>query len=562
MTAPALARLLLEHPFADDAGLLYTAERSMTRADAVAAALATADRLRALGVRQGQGVAVRLPNGPEFVTSMMGIWLAGAVLVPVNPRMSERELDSVLRRTDPAALVGAGGTHLVEGSRSSTAHLRARHGLRAVDVGNDGDPEADPPHAHRVPRAARPRPRPPAGGRSGREPRRPPTPNLIPVSLALNAGLYNALFGLRAGAALVIMDGFSTTEFQRLVDRFAIRSTVLPPAAITSLNDDPAVESLSPLRYVRSITAPLSPRQARRFRDKFSVFVLNGYGQAEIGEVIGWTAADATDHAEKIGSIGRPHPGVQIKIVDEGSVPVTPGHTGELLVRPPSMAAGYASDDDLSERLDGSGFLRTGDLARVDPDGFVWLEGRVSDVINRGGNKVHPEEVEEVLRLAPGVLDAAVVGASDERLGQVPVAYLVTSRPVSDAELREHCRSQLTPYKVPTEFLRTESLPRNEAGKLLRSRLTPSRVRPVRSRDPDRAHTRPGAGVIQPPPQRRMHDDRPRVRAPGALSRFEPPERRVTVAVSFQGRRWVRRQPCPRCRASLRQGPSVMVDWS
>ncbi len=275
------------------------------------------------------------------------------------------------------------------------------------------------------------------------------------------------------------MDGFSTTEFERLVRRFAIRSTVLPPAAIASLNDDPAVESLSPLRYVRSITAPLSPRQARRFRDKFSVFVLNGYGQAEVGEVIGWTAADATEHPGKIGSIGRPHPGVEIKVVDEGAAPVEPGQAGELLVRPPSMAAGYASDDDLSERLDAAGFLRTGDIARVDPDGFVWLEGRASDLINRGGNKVFPEEVEEVLRLAPGVVDAAVVGASDERLGEVPVAYLVTSRPVSDAEIREHCRSQLTPYKIPTEFLRTGSLPRNEAGKLVRSRLIPGPGSPL-----------------------------------------------------------------------------------
>jgi len=476
---PALARLLLDHPFADDEGLLYTAGRSVTRGGAVAAAQATADDLRALGIQRGQGVAVRLPNGPDFVTSMIGVWLAGAVLVPVNPRVSERELGSILERTAPAALVGPGG-------------------IRALDVEPSPDPRTYDPdtafvlwtsgttgtpkpilHTHNaylelLDRVLRPL----RGGKGGGEARRPPTPNLIPVSLALNAGLYNALFGLRAGAALVIMDGFSTTEFARLVRRFAIRSTVLPPAAIASLNADPAVVSLAPLKYVRSITAPLSPRQARRFHDRFSVFVLNGYGQAEVGEVIGWTAADATGHPEKIGSIGRPHPGVEIKIVDEGSAPVEPGQTGELLVRPPSMAAGYASDDDLAERLDAAGFLRTGDIARADPDGFVWLEGRASDLINRGGNKVFPEEVEEVLRLVPGVVDAAVVGASDERLGEVPVAYLVTSRPVSDAEIRDHCRAQLTPYKVPTRFVRTESLPRNEAGKVVRSRLLAGAGRP------------------------------------------------------------------------------------
>src|SRR5439155_20328683 len=127
-----------------------------------------------------------------------------------------------------------------------------------------------------------------------------PTPNLIPVSLTLNAGIYNVLFGLRAGSAIVIMDRFVTSDFATLVARYQIRSTVLPPAAMTMLCDDPDVTDLSPLRYVRSITAALSPLGARRFRDKFGVTVLNGYGQAEMGEVIGWTAADAKAHPEKL----------------------------------------------------------------------------------------------------------------------------------------------------------------------------------------------------------------------------------------------------------------------
>ena len=110
------------------------------------------------------------------------------------------------------------------------------------------------------------------------------------------------------------MDGFDPRIFAELVGRFAIRSTVLPPAAMAMLNDDPAVVDLAPLRYVRSITAPLSPLQARRFADKFGVVVLNGYGQAEIGEVIGWTAADAREHPDKLGAVGRPHPGVSIRI--------------------------------------------------------------------------------------------------------------------------------------------------------------------------------------------------------------------------------------------------------
>ena len=165
------------------------------------------------------------------------------------------------------------------------------------------------------------------------------------MSLALNAGIYNVLFGLRAGASLVLMDRFGTAEFAALVGRFSIRSTVLPPAAMVMLADDVNVADLTPLRYVRSITAPLSPLAARRFTEKFGVTVLNGYGQAEIGEVIGWTAGDARDHPEKIGAVGRPHPGVAIKVVAEDGSAAPVDTVGELLVKPPRMASGYAGGE-------------------------------------------------------------------------------------------------------------------------------------------------------------------------------------------------------------------------
>jgi acyl-coenzyme A synthetase/AMP-(fatty) acid ligase len=289
------------------------------------------------------------------------------------------------------------------------------------------------------------------------------------VSLALNAGIYNVLFGLRAGASVVLMDRFNTAEFATLVGRFSIRSTVLPPAAMVMLADDVSVVDLAPLRYVRSITAPLSPLAARRFTEKFGVTVLNGYGQAEIGEVIGWTAADARDHPEKIGAVGRPHPGVAIKVVGEDASVAPVDAVGELLVKPPRMASGYAGGESLDDRLDPEGYVRTGDFARIDGDGFVWIEGRVGDVINRGGNKVFPGQVEEVLLLSPGVSEVAVVGLPDDRLGEVPVAFVVGD--ASDAELGQLCRDHLVAYKIPVAFRRIDTLPRSEVGKVLRREL-------------------------------------------------------------------------------------------
>jgi acyl-CoA synthetase (AMP-forming)/AMP-acid ligase II len=323
-------------------------------------------------------------------------------------------------------------------------------------------------------------------------PARPPMPNLVPVSLSLWAGLYNVLFAFLVGAPVVVMEGFAPATFAELVRRHGIRSTVLPPAAMAMLTDAPEDEvgDLAPLRYVRSITAPLSPLQARRFRGRFGIAVLNSYGQTEIGgEIIGWNAADAREHGEdKLGSIGRPHDGVRARVVDEAGTDAAPGAAGELWVRTPALAAGYAGGTDLSDRLAPGGWFRTGDVARIDDDGFVWIEGRLSDMVNRGGLKVFPAEVEEVLRLAPGIEDAAVVAVPDDRLGEVPWAFVVAPAAdggadgggadggpggagVGEAALAAHCRDHLAPYKVPVRFVAVDALPRNEVGKVLKARL-------------------------------------------------------------------------------------------
>jgi acyl-coenzyme A synthetase/AMP-(fatty) acid ligase len=248
---------------------------------------------------------------------------------------------------------------------------------------------------------------------------------------------------------------------------------VLPPAAMTMLVDDEAVTDLAPLRYVRSISAPLSPLQARRFKAKFGIAVLNGWGQTEIGgEIVGWSAADSREFGDtKLGSVGRPHEGVTVRAVDERGTDVGPDEAGELWVRTPALSAGYATGDAaaaLSDRMSPDGWFRTGDVGRVDGDGFVWIEGRVSDMINRGGLKVFPAEVAEVLLLSPAVAEAAVVGVPDERLGEVPWAFLVAApgATVDPAALEALCREHLAPYKVPVSFRTVDALPRNEIGKL------------------------------------------------------------------------------------------------
>ena len=227
---------------------------------------------------------------------------------------------------------------------------------------------------------------------------------------------------------------------------------------------DPNVTTLEPLRYVRSVSAPLSPVHARHFHDRFGVAILNGYGQTELGgEVVGWTAADWKAFGpSKLGAVGRPHAGIEVRVVD-----------AELQVRsdaaPPSSAAA------LGDRVTDDGWLRTGDLARIDDDGFVWIEGRVSAMVNRGGMKVFPDEVEEHLHAHPEIADAAVAGVPDDRLGEVPWAFVILEpgSELTAEALREWCHERMAAYKIPAGMTQVTELPRNEIGKLLRHELVP-----------------------------------------------------------------------------------------
>ncbi|MGQ0825079.1 MAG: AMP-binding enzyme [Actinomycetota bacterium] len=192
------------------------------------------------------------------------------------------------------------------------------------------------------------------------------------------------------------------------------------------------------------------------------------------GEAIGWTAADWKEFGVgKLGAVGRPHAAFDVRVrADDGAV-APRGIVGELEIRP--TAARPQADAALAGRITDDGWLRTGDLARVDGDGFVWIEGRVSAMINRGGLKVFPDEVEERIRALPGVADVAVAGVPDGRLGEVPWAFVVPdgTGSLTLARLQDWCRAALAAYKIPAGLTEVGVLPRNEIGKVLPQDLIP-----------------------------------------------------------------------------------------
>jgi len=478
-----LAEFLTGLPGTADMPLVYCDDRSATLGEIIAAAHALAGHL---GPVPGEPVACLVDDALRAVTAMFGTWLAGGVYVPVNGRLTPTEIRGQLGAADPTAVVtGLAGQDrvpphlnlLVEQPDGSWRPHRSskRHGSRRFTrdeaiilrtSGTTGD--------------AKPVVLSHAGVRDGidtvigklrggRGSSTSPMPNLIPTSMALWAGIWNTLFAFRIGAPVILLNRFDPAAYAALVGRFQLRSTILAPAMMTMLTESTQITDLTPLRYVRSVTAPLAPDQARRFHDRFGVDVLNSYGQTELGsEVAGWTTADIREFGGvKLGAVGRAHPGVAIRILGEDMAELAPDETGEIWVRSP-----FATEDDGSGRVVG-GFLRTGDLGRLDSDGFLWIEGRVSDMINRGGLKIVPQEVEEALRRHPGVADACVAGVPDERLGEVPVAWV---RPrdgalLSEPELLTFVRENLAGYKTPVAVRFVADFPRTEIGKVLRREL-------------------------------------------------------------------------------------------
>lgn len=431
-----------------------------TRAELVALVAGMTDALRDGGLERC-AVGVLGANAPATIAAWFAVWSVSGAFVPLNPRVPDAERERAIESTGVAAVLDAERGELVKVPSARDA-IDADIAIIQFTSGTTGRPKAVPLRHDTVLELL-------DGVIGSLRPKRPGEParmpNLVPVSLSLWAGIYQVLFAFRVGAPVVLMEHFSTSEFARLVHRHGIRSSVLPPAAMVMLLQDPGVTSLEPLRYVRSVSAPLSPTHAREFHDRFGVGILNGYGQTELGgEVVGWSAADWKQFGPaKLGAVGRPHAGIEVRV-----------HDGELLVR--SSSAPPVDAAALGDRVTRDGWLRTGDLARIDEDGFVWIDGRVSSMINRGGLKVFPDEVEEHLREFPGVRDVAVAAVADDRLGEVPWAYLVVApgARLDSEELRAWCRERMAHYKVPVGVTIVSALPRNEIGKLMRQDLDPN----------------------------------------------------------------------------------------
>jgi long-chain acyl-CoA synthetase len=284
---------------------------------------------------------------------------------------------------------------------------------------------------------------------------------MVTLPIVHIGGLWGLLQSLVAARPFVMLERFTVPGWHAAVKEHRPILTGLPPAAIRSvLDSDIPRADLASIRAINAGTSPVDPSLVDAFHERFGIPILVVYGATEFsGAVAGWTVKDF--HArwkDKKGSVGRAFPGVRLQVVDDDGAILTPGDTGRLRVASPQV---------------GEGWVTTSDLAHIDDDGFVYIEGRADDVILRGGFKVTPETVVKALRAHPDVADAAVAGMDDPRLGQIPVAAveLRNGARATEAELRAHCQSLLTPYEIPAQIFVVDELPRGAALKVDRRQL-------------------------------------------------------------------------------------------
>lgn len=504
-----LALILRESVRADpDAPLLYFGDRTWTRREVDEASDGVAAGLLGRGLRQGDRVAVQLPNIPEFVVSYFGILKAGLVMVPMNPLLRPPEIAHQLAGSDARMLITGHGlleqalagasAHpdlvLVVVPDGSDAALAGERGVLGFeDLRVEGAAQVlEPVDAEATAVVIF------TSGTTGM----PKGAELTHLQLYMNcthAGRLGGLdcddvvvgvlplfhvFGLssvldaavRWGSALVLVPRFDAGAVLDSIERH--RATVLPgvPTVFVSLlAADVATRDLSCLRLGLSGGAALSPTHLHAFEAAFpSATVLEGYGLTECASVATFNTGRA---ARKVGSIGTPLWGTEVRLVDaEGGVltDVGPDHVGELEIRGHHVMKGYLGQPEDTAAVLRAGWLATGDLGYVDTDGYYYLVDRKKEVIVRGGYNVYPREVEEVLLQHPSVREAAVVGRADDRLGEDVVAYVVVApdRSLDPDELIAFARERVAAYKYPRSVTVLDALPRGVTGKVLKRLLT------------------------------------------------------------------------------------------
>jgi long-chain acyl-CoA synthetase len=449
-----------------------------------------AGMLRSKGIGPGDRVGIMLPNVPYFPVVYYGILRLGAAVVPMNVLLKAREVEFYLRDPEAkvvfawhdfgeaatagadaagaeAVLVKPGQFEELLGQAEPVTEVVDRSGDDTAVIlytsGTTGTPKgAELTHDNLL---------------SNVETILETLIQMRDHDVVLGALPFFHSFGqtcalnaaVKAGATLTLLPRFDPDKALEIIDRD--RVTIfegVPTMYVGMLHSSRADEAdTSCLRLCVSGGSAMPGEVMRTFEEKFGCTILEGYGLSETSPVASF---NHPDRERKVGSIGTPVAGVEMKIVDEDGAEVERGEVGEIAIRGSNVMKGYWRKDEATADAIKDGWFHTGDMGRVDEDGYFFIVDRKKELIIRGGYNVYPREVEEVLYEHPAVAEVAVVGVPDDTMGEEVGAAvkLKDGEDVSAGELRDFAKKELAGYKYPRRIWFVDELPKGPTGKILK----------------------------------------------------------------------------------------------
>lgn len=462
---------------------------SLTYRDVAALADGMRSRLELEGVRPEERVLLALPDGPEYAATIFGILAAGAVAVMINPELTPEHLASILNSTRaPIAVVGPEYRTVLEAATSLS-----REAPRLLEIGEGAIEPGDPSNPSLRTAADAPAIWLFSGGTTG-------VPKIVVQnhrSFANTTELYakatlgyrpeditisvprlyfgyatgsNLFFPFSVGASTVLFPQRPTPEvvFDQ-IKRHHPTILISAPSAINALasHPDAAQADLTSLRFATSAGEPLPESIYHRWIDRFGVELLDGLGTAEMWHIFVTNRIDDV----RVGTVGKAVEGFDVRARDETGTDLAPGEVGRMWVRGNSLGLGYWELPDLTREAYRDDWFASSDLISIDPDGYVTHRGRADDAIKVKGKWFRPQELESCLLEHEAVQECAVVTIEDEDGLLKPVAFVVASRPVEEAELRQHVLDRLEAYKHPRRVVILVSMPLTHLGKVDRGKL-------------------------------------------------------------------------------------------
>ncbi|MBI1747685.1 MAG: AMP-binding protein [Acidobacteria bacterium] len=450
---------------------------------------AVADAFAGHGISRGERIALALPNGLPAIVCFLAASSAGTA-APLNPAYQATEfrfyMDDIAARTLIIPRQGGEDARRAAAERIPilTADMDAQ-GTVTIEPRSPGG-AAGSPGAEDVALVLH------TSGSTGR-PKRVPlkhrhlvvsarniveTYRLGPEDVTLcvmplfhvHGLVASVLATLLSGGTVVVPSRFNPRSFRRLVQDHRVTwysavPTIHQILLARAVNVSQRPYGAETLRFIRSCSAPFSPETMRQMEDRFGVPVLEAYGMTEAAHQM--ASNPLPPGARKPGSVG-PGTGLHISIMDDEGQPCPTGQIGEVVIRGPSVIESYENNPEADAGAFVQGWFRTGDQGLLDSDGYLWLTGRLKELINRGGEKISPHEIDNVLQTHPAVAEAVCFGVPHPTWGEAVAAAVVLRAPAHEADLLSFCRARLAEFKRPTKIYIVDTIPRTVTGKLQR----------------------------------------------------------------------------------------------